>query len=82
METELQSEYGDEDWSTTFRAGPDSIGILAECIVITSRPKVIGIELKGPGLLCVLPFSDPRRAIPRVSGKLTFYPGMQHSLPM
>ncbi|KAJ5455540.1 uncharacterized protein N7458_003804 [Penicillium daleae] len=50
METELQMQYGNEDWSTTFRAGPDSIGILAECILITSRPMVIGIELTGPGL--------------------------------
>ncbi|KAJ5683125.1 hypothetical protein N7462_006290 [Penicillium macrosclerotiorum] len=50
LETELQKQYGNEDWSTTFRAGPDSIGILAECILITSRPMVIGIELKGPGL--------------------------------
>ncbi|KAJ6182515.1 hypothetical protein N7485_001157 [Penicillium canescens] len=34
----------------TFRAGPDSIGILAEFILITSRSKAIGIEIKGPGL--------------------------------
>ncbi|KAL4736541.1 hypothetical protein BDV11DRAFT_207544 [Aspergillus similis] len=50
METALQREYENEDWSTTFRAGPDSVGILAECIVITSRPKVSGIELKDCGL--------------------------------
>ncbi|KAL4910294.1 hypothetical protein BDW74DRAFT_144781 [Aspergillus multicolor] len=50
MEAELQDEYGNKDWTMSFRAGPDSIGILAECILITSRPKVIGIELKGPGL--------------------------------
>lgn len=53
METELQDEYGHEDWSKTFRAGPDSIGILAECILITSSRMVIGIELTGPGLECV-----------------------------
>ncbi|KAL4982537.1 hypothetical protein BDW68DRAFT_182448 [Aspergillus falconensis] len=50
METELQEQYGNEDWSMTFRAGPDSIGILAECIVLTSRPGIMGIELRGVGL--------------------------------
>ena len=50
MKTELERQYGKEDWSMTFRAGPDAIGILAECILITSRPKVMGIEIKGPGL--------------------------------
>lgn len=50
MEKELEKQYGKEDWSMTFRAGPDSIGILAECILITSKPKVMGIEIGGPGL--------------------------------
>jgi hypothetical protein len=50
MESTLQRDYGDQDWSKIFRAGPDCIGILGECILITSGPKVMGIELKGPGL--------------------------------
>ncbi|KAL4767104.1 hypothetical protein BDW60DRAFT_227033 [Aspergillus nidulans var. acristatus] len=50
MESELKARYGAEDWSTTFRAGPESIAIIAECMVITSKPSVIGIELKGTGL--------------------------------
>jgi hypothetical protein len=47
---ELQREYGDRDWSMTFRAGPDSIGILYECILLTSRPEAMSIELASPGL--------------------------------
>ncbi|KAL3468133.1 hypothetical protein BJX64DRAFT_283016 [Aspergillus heterothallicus] len=47
MEKELEKHYGKEDWSMTFRAGPDSIGILAECILITARPRVRGIEIPG-----------------------------------
>lgn len=50
MEAELQDTYGKQDWSMTFRAGPDAIAILAECILITARPIAIVIELKGPGL--------------------------------
>ncbi|KAL3432697.1 hypothetical protein BDV09DRAFT_205769 [Aspergillus tetrazonus] len=50
IESELQREYETADWSTTFRAGPDSVGLLADCIVITSRPRVSSIELKGCGL--------------------------------
>ena len=75
METELQKQYGNEDWSTTFRAGPDSIGILAECILITSRPMVIGIELKGPGLACDLhfPIADTPAVLSVVSWLLYRY---------
>jgi hypothetical protein len=47
METTLQREYGDQDWSMVLRAGPDSIGILGECILLTSGPNVMGIELIG-----------------------------------
>ncbi|KOC18838.1 hypothetical protein AFLA70_196g001771 [Aspergillus flavus AF70] len=47
---DLERNYGKESWAMAFRAGPDSIGILAECILITSRRKVVGMEVKGPGL--------------------------------
>ncbi|KAL3473103.1 hypothetical protein BJX99DRAFT_261649 [Aspergillus californicus] len=50
MKTELEGQYGKKDWNITFRAGPDAIGILAECILITSRPNVIGLEVTGDGL--------------------------------
>jgi len=50
MESTLQKDYGDQDWAKSFRAGPDCIGILGECILITSGSKVMGIELNGPGL--------------------------------
>lgn len=50
MERELQRQYGKGDWGMTFRAGPDAIGILAECILITSRPNVTRIKVGGPGL--------------------------------
>jgi hypothetical protein len=50
MEATLRRDYGNQDWSMVFRAGPDSIGILGECILLTSGSNAMGIELKGPGL--------------------------------
>ncbi|KAE8384245.1 hypothetical protein BDV23DRAFT_177207 [Aspergillus alliaceus] len=51
LRSDLERNYGKENWAMAFRAGPDAIGILAECMLITSRPKVMGMEVKGPGLM-------------------------------
>lgn len=50
MEKSLQRDYKHQDWATAFRAGPDCIGILGECILQTSIPEVMGIKLEGDGL--------------------------------
>lgn len=50
MEAELHDSYINEDWGLTFRAGPDAIAILAECILITAKPTAVGIQLRSPGL--------------------------------
>lgn len=52
LEQEIEPDK-DQDWSQSLRAGPECLAILGECILLTTRPSVTGIELEGPGLLCV-----------------------------
>ncbi|KAJ0131304.1 putative Fumarylacetoacetate hydrolase domain-containing protein 2 like protein [Fusarium oxysporum f. sp. albedinis] len=50
MHNTLQREYGQQDWRLSLRAGPDCIGILGQCLLITSRSDLLGLKLTGPGL--------------------------------
>jgi len=47
---ELERECGQQDWRLSFRARPKCVGILGECLLITSRSDMIGIKLTGDGL--------------------------------
>ncbi|GAB1217319.1 hypothetical protein ATERTT37_006557 [Aspergillus terreus] len=49
LEQEIEPDK-DRDWSQSLRAGPECLAILGECILLTTRPSVTGIELEGPGL--------------------------------
>ncbi|KAL5363014.1 hypothetical protein BJX96DRAFT_177695 [Aspergillus floccosus] len=49
LEEDLEHDK-DQDWSQSLRAGPECLAILGECILLTTRPSVTGIELEGPGL--------------------------------
>lgn len=55
MHNTLQRDYGRQDWSLSFRAGPECICIFAKCYLITSRPDIMGVSLQGPGLKYVIP---------------------------
>jgi hypothetical protein len=50
MQDTLQREYGWQDWRLNLRAGPECIGILGQCLLITSRSDLMGIKLCGSGL--------------------------------
>ena len=50
MHNTLQREYGQQDWRLSLRAGPDCIGILGQCLLITSRSDLLGLRIEGPGL--------------------------------
>ncbi|EED11877.1 hypothetical protein TSTA_110570 [Talaromyces stipitatus ATCC 10500] len=50
MHHTLQRDFGWQDWRLNLRAGPECIGILGQCLLITSRSDLIGIKLSGPGL--------------------------------
>jgi hypothetical protein len=60
MHNTLQRDYGRQDWSLSFRAGPECICILGKCLLITSRSDIMGVQLQGPGLKYVIPAAFTR----------------------
>ncbi|KAM6479464.1 hypothetical protein HDV62DRAFT_368673 [Trichoderma sp. SZMC 28011] len=46
----LHREYGNLDWTQSFCAAPDCIGILGQCLLISFRPDLLSVKLEANGL--------------------------------
>jgi hypothetical protein len=64
---DLQNHFGSAEWHLNLRAGPECILILAECLLLVSKPEAMALDLTGLGLPYVL-VSMPHPLLP-VNGK-------------
>jgi hypothetical protein len=50
MQKSLKQDYNRQDWHLSLRAGPEALGVLGECQLVSTRSEMMSISLSGPGL--------------------------------
>jgi hypothetical protein len=56
---DLQNQFGSRGWRLNLRAGPECVLILAECLLLISKPEAMALDLSDPPPVraCIQPVS-------------------------